>query len=90
MSDLEEQHANLAHKYQSLAATAASLIQRNKELERLVDRLTTCLIGATDQIKQHNSSASHVTSKLNLELWADAITEGRIATRDGDDPGDVG
>jgi hypothetical protein len=57
-------------------------------LHAMVDRLTTCLIGAIDQIQRHNSSASHVTSKEQLEIWNHAIATGRVATNDGSDPGD--
>jgi len=57
-------------------------------LHAVIDRLTTCLIGAVDQIQRHNSSANHVTSKEQLEIWNNAITHGRLVTNDGSDPGD--
>jgi hypothetical protein len=57
-------------------------------LHAMVDQLTTCLIGAINQIQRHNSSANHVTSKEQLEIWNHAITIGRVATNDGSDPGD--
>jgi hypothetical protein len=86
LHDLRKETANKAGS-NSVAEIELQRASRD-QLRAVVDRLTTCLIGAVDQIQRHNSNASHVTSKNQLEIWRDAITHGRLATNDGSDPGD--